>query len=176
MKENAETTRQWLWPQSKLCYGADVSFVGRQLICHEEMRVCDKLPWQTVALGRGRGGWNGSRGCIRRRRIRFRVADVWRNLRGISSDTGWNKVGHIMCQSGNVFSLNVTHQTTCRPRNVCLQTQCCGSWGTGLFVYAAAVTTQFLSAISNVENWMKVHESKGVPVQSIKLFTQTHTE
>lgn len=108
--------------QSKWRYGVDVS----NWSFHEEMS--GKLPWQTVALGRWRGGWNGSRGCIRGRRIRFRVVDVWRNLRRISSDITWHKVGCIMCQNQvRMFSLSITHQTTCRPRprNVSLQTVYC---------------------------------------------------
>lgn len=46
----------------------------------------------------------------------------------------------------------------------------------GLLMYAAAVTTRSVSGINNVENWMKANETKGAPVQSIKPFSQTHTE
>lgn len=65
--------------------------------CGDNWSVVRK--WQWAARGRGSGGCNGSGGCIRGRGIRFRVVDVWRNIRRISSGTGWNKVGYIMCQN-----------------------------------------------------------------------------
>lgn len=92
MTENTETTRHLSPAQRKFCYGADSSFLWEMWDNWSVM--CDKLPWQTKTL-RPRGGWNGSRGCIRGR---IRVADVWRNLTRSSSHTGWNKVGHIRCQ------------------------------------------------------------------------------
>lgn len=151
MEENTETTRHQLWAQSKLCYGADVySFFGG------DWSVLRK--WGCAALRQGRGGWNGSRGCIRGRRIRLRVVDVWRNLGRISPDTRWNKVSYIMCQN-QVLMLSVWTLLNKPPvgLELCVSdTVLTGSCGMGFFIYAAG-TTQYLYGINNAVNWIKVN-------------------
>lgn len=114
-----QSKNSWKWRKTQKQHGISCEHSGdnvielmhlffcvwRWLICHEELMVCNKLPWRTEALPRRRGGWNGSRGRIRER-IRFTEPDVWRNLRG--NLFGWNKVGHK--KASYVCSLNVTLQ------------------------------------------------------------------
>lgn len=102
---------------NKWRYEADVSLVWGRLICHEEITVCDKLPCRTP--GRGNGGWNGSRGR-RIRSVRL-VADAWRNLTRVFTETGWNKVHCVMCQNEVVMFVVCTfsRRSTYRPRDMC---------------------------------------------------------
>lgn len=130
--------------------------------------------WGCAALGRGRGGWNGSRGCIRGRRIRLRVVDVWRNLGRISSDTRWNKVSYIMCQN-QVLMLSVWTLLNKPPvgLEMCVSdTVLAGSCGMGFFICCWNNTISVWD-----QQCSKLNKSEldfGCPC--VKPFTQTDAE
>lgn len=128
--------------------------MGSFFSCDGAMTGCDELPWQKGALGWGRGGRNGREGCIRGGRIRFRG----RNLRGLSPDTGWNKVGWLMCWMEVI--LFIEQHSSCslspKPRVVSI-----------LLFMSAVVSTHFLfwKVLGSLQNR---EESRNHPVQSYK--------
>lgn len=117
-RKRRNNTSSLVSAHGKLCYRANVSFVHGQLICLEKMRPCFAMTSKWRAERAAWGAWEDDG-------LRFRDVDVQRNLRGISSDTRWNKVGNKMCLGYNSH-INIMHIIQlCLIINMCFRLQFC---------------------------------------------------